>query len=201
MERRTLETAAARNTHLRGLFGIPLGLLIVLAALGNWQVGPLRHDWVFIACVLAIGASCLLLNRYYNEHYGRATLSTRQQVRATVVGLVGAPLVFGVSLLARSRADWSLDLPVNPIAFTFALLMLASYAAVVGLKTHHVVIWGALFVAGALPVWNGADPSNIGLLLAGVGVIASGILDHRLLVRTFGAPRDLHIENGDVVGA
>ncbi len=201
MERRTLETAAARNTHLRGLFGVPLGLLIVLAALGNWEVGPLRHDWVFVACLLAIVAACLLINRYYNENYGRATLSTRQQVRTTVVAAVGGPLVFGVSLLARSRADWSLDLPVNPVAATFALLMLAWYAAVVGLKAHHVIIWGTLFVAGALPVWNGADPSNIGLLLVGPAAIATGILDHRLLVRTFGAPKDLNVEDGDVVGA
>jgi hypothetical protein len=198
MERRTLETAAARNTHLRGLFGIPLGLLIVLAALGNWEVGPLRHDWVFVACLIAIGAICLLINRYYNEHYGRATLSTRQQVRATVVAVIGAPLVFGVSLLARSRADWSLDLPVNAIAFTFALLMLASYATVIGLKTHHVIIWGGLFVVGALPVWNGADPSNIGLLLAGAGVMVTGVFDHRLFVQTFGPPRAIDHENGDV---
>ena len=39
---------------------------------------------------------------------------------------------------------------------------------------------------GALPVWTGEDPSNVGLILAGAGTIASGILDHRAFVRTFG---------------
>jgi hypothetical protein len=43
-----------------------------------------------------------------------------------------------------------------------------------------------LLVVGALPVWTGEDPSNIGLLLAGVAVILSGLFDHRLFLRTFG---------------
>jgi hypothetical protein len=100
----------------------------------------------------------------------------------------------------RSQADWSLDLPVNAIAVTFALVMLLSYAIGVGLKTHHVVIWGALLAAGALPVWDGADPSNIGLVLAGVAVMASGVFDHRLFVATFGPPRRLDLEERDVGG-
>ncbi len=87
----------------------------------------------------------------------------------------------------RSRVSWSLDLPVNPIAVSFALVMLVSYAIGVGLKAHHGLIWGALLVTGALPVWNGADPSNIGLVLAGVALMVSGLFDHRLFVRTFGA--------------
>jgi hypothetical protein len=198
MERRKLESAAANNSHLRGLFAIPVGLLLIISALGNWKWGPLAHDWVFFGCVLVIGAACLALSRYYNEHYGRATLSTRQQVRAAVTVVIGAPLVFGGSLLARSRADWSLDLQVNPTAATFALLMLVWYATIVGLKAHHVIIWGALLVAGALPVWNGADPSNIGLVLAAVAVMLSGLFDHRLLVHTFGSSKALNLADRDV---
>jgi hypothetical protein len=198
MERRKLETAAASNSHLRGLFAIPLGLLMIVSALGNWEWGPLRHDWVFFACVLVIGVACLAVSRFYNEHYGRASLSRPQQVRAAVTAIIGGPLVFAGSLLARSRADWSLDLPVNPTAATFALLMLAWYATVVGLKAHHVIVWGALLIAGALPVWNGADPSNIGLVLAAAAVILSGVFDHRLLVRTFGPSHGLELADGDV---
>ena len=107
-------------------------------------------------------------------------------------------VVLGGSTLLRSRADWSLDLPVNAIAVTFAVVMLISYGIGVGLKAHHVIIWGTLLVAGALPVWNGADPSNIGLVLAGVAVIVSGVFDHRLFVRTFGPPHAVDYENGDV---
>jgi hypothetical protein len=65
--------------------------------------------------------------------------------------------------------------------------MLVYYAAVVGLRAHHITIWGTLLAAGLLPVWDGADPSNIGLVLAGVALMLNGLLDHRLLVRTLDA--------------
>jgi hypothetical protein len=102
------------------------------------------------------------------------------------VGAAGVAATIGVSSLLRSEASWSLDLPVNPIAATFGLLMLAYYAAVVGLRTHHVLIWGSLVAAGLLPVWDGADPSNVGLLLAGLAAIVNGVFDHLALVRTLG---------------
>src|SRR5215218_4128111 len=156
MRRRAIEAAAPSYAYLRGVLAIPTGLLFLLAALGNWQVGPLRHDLVFLACVLAIGVA----------------------------------VVIGGSLLLRSRAAWSLDLPVNAIAVTFAVIMLASYAIWGVLHAHHLVVWGSLFLAGALPLWAGADPSNVGLVMCGVAVIVCGVFDHIAFVRTFG-PRDL----------
>jgi hypothetical protein len=197
MEREQLQSAAVSYTYFKGLYAIPGGLVAIVASLGNWAWGPLRHDWVFLAVLALLGASCLLIARYYDEHYGRATLSTRDQVRGAVVVVAGVPLVFGVSLLLRSRADWSLDLPVNPTAALLAALMLASYAAVGVLCRHHVIVFGALLVAGLLPVWNGADPSNIGLFLAGIAFIVAGILDHREPVRTFGPANRLRLDHGN----
>ena len=195
MQRGNLEAAAANYSYLRGLFGIPLGVLIILVALVNWGVCPL---WAFLAAVVVAGAACLPIARYYNENYGRLSPSTRQQVRGAVAAVIGVAVVGGGSLLLRSRAGWSLDLPVNATAASFALFMLIAYAIYVGLKAHHVIIWGALLVAGALPVWKGADPGNIGLVLAGVAVTVSGIFDHRLFVRTFGSPKVLDREGSDV---
>src|SRR3954451_4034206 len=197
MKRRTLETAAAHYSYLRGLLFIPLGGLLILSALANWEVGPLRETWGFPLAVLALGAVCVPVNRYYTAHYGRLSPSTRQQVRGAVAVAVGVAVVMGGSLLLRSRADWSLDLPVNATAVTFAAIMLISYAFGVGLKAHHVVIWGTLLVAGGLPVWDGADPSNIGLVLAGVAVMVSGVFDHRLFVETIGSPKRLAHEHAD----
>jgi hypothetical protein len=195
MERRELESAATTYAHLRGLLGIPAGLLAILAALGNWEWGPLRHAWVFLGVALVLASAALLITRYYAEHYGRVTLSRAQRRRATAAIIVGAPLMFVVALLLRSRAGWSLDLPVNAIPASFALLMLATYAAGAVLRTHHVIIFDSLAVVGLLPVWDGADPSNTGLVLVGAAIIATGILDHRLLVRTFGPPKDLALSN------
>ena len=198
MQRRELETAAANYSYLRGLLYIPVGGLLVLSALGNWQVGPLRHPWVFLLVALAIAAVAVVINRFYNERYGRLTPSTAQQVRAGIALVLGVALMLGGATLLRSHASWSLDLPVNAIAVCFALVMLVTYAFGVGLKAHHVVIWGTVLVAGALPVWNGPDPGNVGLLLAGAGVIVSGVFEHRHFVKTFGPPRVIDYENGDV---
>jgi hypothetical protein len=198
MERKNLESAAAKYSYLRGLIYMPLGTLFIVAALGNWEWGPLRHTWVFVAVVMFAAGASLLIRRYYEQHYGRLTPSTKQQTRAMVALVIALALMVGGAFLLRSRASWSLDLPVNPIAASFGLLMLAYYAIVVGLRAHHVVIWGSLVVAGLLPVW-GSDASNVGLVLAGVGVMVNGIFDHRLFVRTFGSPGGPNIEDGDVV--
>ena len=198
MQRKTLEKAAANYSYLRGLLAIPLGVLLILAALANWEVGPLRHIWVFPVAVAMAGAGWLAITRYYNENYGRLSPSTKQQVRSALAVVIALAVMGGGSLLMRSDAAWSLDLPVNAIAVSFALIMLISYAIGVGLKAHHVIIWGAVLVAGALPVWSSPDPSNIGLLLAGVAVMVSGVFDHRLFVHTFGAPKTLDLEESDV---
>jgi hypothetical protein len=188
MDRDALESAAAKYSYLRGLLFIPGGLVFILAALGNWAVGPFAHAWFFIATLAALGVSALLITRYYNDNYGRLSPSSQQQVRAGIgVGVAVAVMTVG-SLLLRSRAGWSLDLPVNPIAVSFAVVMLITYAIGVGLRTHHVIIWGTLLLAGAVPVWNGDDPSNVALVMCGVAVALCGVFDHRLFIRTFGPP-------------
>jgi hypothetical protein len=198
MERRHLETAAAKYSCLRGLLALPGGALFILGALGNWKVGPFRHAWAFLAAVVVLGAVWLALSRYYTDNYGRLNPSPRQQARLGVALAVAVALMIGGSLLLRSRAAWSLDLPVNAIAVSFALVMLITYAVSVGLRPYHVVIWGGVLVAGALPVWDGPDPSNVGLVLAGLGMMVTGLFDHRAFVQTFGAPGALRLEDGDV---
>lgn len=199
MERARLETVAVENSHLRGLFAVPLGALMVLAALGNSEAGPLRHDWVFLAGVLLLLAVCLPIARFYNDRYGRVTPSGRQQIRAAIAVVICVPLVIAGSLLLSSRASWSLDLPVNPTAISFALVMLVAHAVSVGLRAHHTVVFGALLLAGLIPVWERAGESaNAGLALAGVAAAVAGSLDHRLLVRTFGPSRALDTEQVDV---
>ncbi len=106
-------------------------------------------------------------------------------MRGAIAVAIGITAMVGGAFLLR-------DLPVNGIAVSFASpvsfasLMLITYAITVGLSPHHVIIWGALLLAGGLPIWNGDDPSNTGLVMAGVAAIACGVLDHRLFVRAFG---------------
>ena len=186
MDRKHLQSAAAEYYSFRGLLSVPAGALFIVAALGNESWGPLKHDWVFVAALLVIGAICLAVDRYYKQHYGRVTPSPRQQLKGALALVLAVAIMIGLSLLLRSRASWSLDLPVNAIAVPFAVLMLVTYALVVGLRLHHVVIWGSLLVVGLLPIWDGGDPSNAGLVLAGVAVMVNGVFDHLQLARSFG---------------
>lgn len=196
MERKKLESAAAEYSYRRGLLWIPGGLLLILAAFANWESGPLSNTWVVGGAVLVLAAACLGIWRFYNANYGRVTPSPRQQGRVAGAAVVGAAVMLGASLLARSRADWSLDLPINPTAAFFALFMLTYGAITVGLKRHHAIVWGAVAVVGFMPVWGSlglASASNVGLVLVGVAAIATGILDHRLLVRNFGSAKSVNV--------
>jgi hypothetical protein len=180
---------------------VPGGAVMILAALSNWEVGPLRHTWLFGACFLTAAALWLVIVRYYNEHYGRITGAARQQVRGAIAAVGSVALMLGLSLLVRSQADWSLDLPVNGLAASLAVGFLTYHAVTVGLKPHHVVIWGSLLVAALLPVWGGlslSSTSNVGLVLAGVALATSGVFDHRFLARAFGSSRSLDLKAGDV---
>lgn len=179
--------AAAENTYFRGLFGVLGGLLLILSSLGNAGWGPFDHDVAFFVGLAALGAAALGLNRYYNEHYGRSRPTIRHHRRMAVAMLVGAPAVFLGSLLLSSRASWSLNLPLNTIAISMALIILMVSAATVGVRMHYVVVFGTLLVAGLLPIWEREGMSgNTGLWMAGVALIVCGLLDHRLLVRKFG---------------
>ena len=201
MERKTLESAASRLTYLRGLLAVPAGALMILAALANWELGPLRHEWLFAACIAAAAVLWLRIGRHYDEHYGRITGAKRQRVRGAVAAAGSVALMLGGSLLLRSNAAWSLDLPVNALAAALAAGFLTFIAVSVGLGRHHVVVWGSLLVAALLPIWGGLDlstTSNVGLVLAGVATMASGVLDHRLLVRSFARPRGLTLKPGDL---
>jgi len=189
IDRERLQSAASGYPYLRGLLAVPVGALCIVAALGNWEWGPFRRAWVFLVAVLGLASVAAWILRYYNERYGRVTPSVRQRVKAAAAGVAGVAVMLGGSLLLRSRASWSLDLPVNAIAAAFGLLMLVYCVAVVGPRLHHVLIWGSLLAVGLLPVWHGGDPSNVGLVLAGVAFMVNGVFDHRLLVRLLGPPR------------
>jgi hypothetical protein len=194
VDRTKLEAAASNYTYLRGLFLIPLGVLVIVSALGNTGWGPLRNTWVFLAVLALIGVVCLPINNFYNKYYGTLRASTGQQARAAAAVVLAIMVVVGGSFLLRSRVSWSLDLPVNATAVTMSLVVILSYAAGRALKTHHLIIWGTVLVAGATPLWNGADPSNIGLTIVGVALMVNGVFDHRFFVRTFGAPEGLEVK-------
>lgn len=195
MERRELESAAVRVTYLRGLLAIPLGLLFIVTGLGNLGWGPFAHDWVFIGSVVVIAGTALGITRYYQDHFGRVTLTKRQQVRYTVASFI----LFGGGMIGGSVLDSTFDLAISLFAVAFASAMLVWFAICVGLKAYHLIIWGSLLVAGLLPVWGDlSDRVSVAWIPIGAATILAGIFDHRALVRGFGPPADATREQLDV---
>jgi hypothetical protein len=102
-------------------------------------------------------------------------------------------------MIGGAVVDSSFALPVSVSAAAFALAMLAWFAICVGLKAHHLVIWGALLVAGLLPVWGTLpDKVSVAWLPIGVATVAAGSFDHRALVRAYGPAKDVNPENSNV---
>ena len=103
---------------------------------------------------------------------------------------------------ANQYLFWSIDSAMCVYASAFALATLTYYAILVGLRPHHVVIWGAVFVAGLLPIWGwlGADRDALAMILLGLALILSGLLDQRLLARSFASAGRQSLETSHVGG-
>lgn len=201
MERKTLESAGANYPYLQGLWTLPMGALIVLTGISNLHdrpSGPVMLGIFAVGAALSLVA-CLLIARYYRDHYGEVTPTRSRRLRhvAAVVAWVAVLFAGGSRFLF-----WSPDSPICVYASAFALATLVYYAILVGLRAHHVVIWGSVFVAGLLPIWGGlgVDRDPVAMFPLGVALMASGLLDQRLLARSFGSPSDLTLEDSDVRG-
>lgn len=191
MERRELETAAARATYLRGLTAVPLGMLFLLTGLGNLGWDPVQGPVVFLACLLVLAGAYAGIVRYYNVNYGRVRIAKRLQLRFSIACFA----CFGTALVGGSLLDFRLDLSINLFVVSFGVAMLVWFAICTGLSKDHFVVWGALIVVGLIPVWGGpVDNAAAGWLPIGVATIIAGILDHHALGRSFGPVEPVHVD-------
>jgi hypothetical protein len=190
MERRELESTAAKGTYLRGLLSLPLGLLFLMTGVGNLGWPPLGDPLVFLTCLLALAVLTYGINHYYNEHYGRVRLITSQRVRFTVA----SALCFGIPMILGSILDFRLDLPISLFDVLFGAGMLVWFHLFVGMRLDHLVVWGALIAVGLIPVWGGFDDrASVGWLPIGIATIVAGLLDHRALTRSFGPTSEVPV--------
>ncbi len=190
MDREALESTAANYPYLQGLWAVPMGLLMPLAGITNLQDRP-SGPWLMAIAggiLLLCGVGSLLIARYYREHYGRVTPTRSRQRRHAAAGVAWVAVLF---VGANKYLLWSPDGPFCVFVAAFGLATLAYYAILVGLRAHHVAIWGSVVAAGLLPIWGGlgADRDALAMLPLGVAFIASGLLDQRLLVRSFGSSK------------
>ena len=201
MERQRLEAAAANYPYLQGLWAIPLGIGTIVAGISNLQNRP--SELVMLGIViggLAIaGVAMVLIGRYYRDRYGTVTPTRDRYIRQAVAIVAWIAILF---IGANQALFWSPDGPRCIYASAFALATLAYYAILVGLRPHHVIIWGAVFVAGLLPIWGGlgADRDPLAMIPLGLLLMLSGVLDQRLLARSFRQSGTEQLEGSRVAG-
>lgn len=201
MEPRHLEAAAANYPYLQGLWTIPLGIGIIVAGISNLQSRPtgIGAMVLIIGGLTIAGAALLLISRYYREHYGSVTPTRGRTIRQVLA--LGAWIVV-LFVGANQALFWSPDGPQCIYASAFALATLAYYAILVGLRPHHIVVWGAVFVAGLLPIWGGlgVDRDPLAMIALGPVMMLSGLLDQRVLARSFAVPAGDRLEGTRVGG-
>ena len=201
MERRHLESAASNYPYLQGLWTIPLGIGVIVAGISNLQSRPTgigAMALIFGGLAIA-GAACLMIGRYYRDHYGSVTPTRDRTIRQAVAIVAWIAILF---IGANQALFWSPDGPQCIYASAFALATLAYYAILVGLRPHHRFIWGAVFVAGLLPIWGalGVDRDPLAMIPLGLATMVSGLLDQRVLAHSLAVPTGDRLEGTRVGG-
>ena len=201
MERRQLEAGAANYPYLQGLWAIPLGFGTIVAGISNLQNRPSEPVvlGIVIGGLAIAGVALVLIGRYYRDHYGTVTPTRDRYIRQAVAIVAWIAILF---IGANQALFWSPDGPRCIYASAIALATLAYYAILVGLRSHHVIIWGAVFVAGLLPIWGGlgADRDPLAMIPLGLLLMLSGVLDQRLLARSFRQSGTEQLEGSRVGG-
>jgi hypothetical protein len=201
MERRHLESAAANYPYLQGLWTIPLGIGVILAGISNLENRPTGIGaMALILGGLAIaGGASLAIGRYYRDHYGSVTPTRDRTIRHGFA--LGAWIVV-LFVGANQALFWSPNGPQSIYLSAFALATLTYYAILVGVRPHHLVIWGGVFVAGVLPIWGGlgVDRDPVAMIPLGLATMVSGLLDQRLLARSLAVPAGDRLEGTRVGG-
>lgn len=201
MERRQLEAAAANYPYLQGLWAIPLGFGTIVAGVSNLQNRPSEPMvlGIIIGGLAIAGVASVLISRYYRDHFGMVTPTRDRYIRQALAIVAWIAVLF---IGANQALFWSPDGPQCIYASAFALATLTYYAILVGLRPHHLMIWGAVFVAGLLPIWSGLGPDRDPLAMIPLGLLLmlSGVLDQRLLARSFRQSGTEQLEGSRVGG-
>ena len=189
MERRQLEAAAANYPYLQGLWAIPLGFGTIVAGISNLQNPPSEPVvlGIIIGGLAIAGVSLVLIGRYYRDHFGTVTPTRDRYIRQALAIVAWIAVLF---IGANQALFWSPDGPQCIYASAFALATLAYYAILVGLRPHHVMIWGGL----------GADRDPQAMIPLGLLLMLSGVLDQRLLARSFRQSGTEQLEGSRVGG-
>ncbi len=199
MERKQIEAVALNYPpqYVQGLYAIPIGIGWFMTGLTNLISQP-TASWILVGGLLLCLGAWLGITRYYQNNFGRATPTKSRRIRYGLAIFTSFVVFIGADQLTRIMFGRPPDRPMSSYAASWSLGMLVFFGMTIGVKMHHIVIWGSLFVIGVLPIWGlNANRDAIAAFPIGVAIILSGLMDHRLLVRASNVTRNLTLENNN----
>jgi hypothetical protein len=182
---------AANYSRLQGLRSVPVGIFVALT--GIWVALPAGQDGdlaVPLLLMLAGAVAYFLVDRYYARSFGQVYASSKNRMRETVFSLLFGLLAFGAFLLDSAEI-----MPINAFGLVFGIgLFLDTARPAFSWKEtpESFVMLGLMVIASLIPglglawwQWFGIQVPLAGmLLLAGILIMATGIIGHLRLSRT-----------------
>ncbi len=192
-ELRRIRIVTKNYAMLRGLQGIPFGLLFFYMAVFElkWLNVPDESlDLViFIGFIVFFVSLALhpIIGKYYDRMFGTVQQASGNSLDKTITGLLFAVLVVG-----GMRLDKTLTLPISATGFAIALVLLICWWQTNAFRTHLLIL--ALItaflslapLAGLTAFHMLFLPGHGGYeLVYGVLLTIGGLCDHLLLLRAF----------------
>jgi len=173
---------ASHFSALQGLRMVPLGLFLLASELRRFTDHPLlrynRTDSMLLLAAPLVGAY-LLAGRYYERRFGSVVAQRRP----------GRDLLVAVGLLGWLVAAGWIDARVEALFHSRPVvtgLTLATWGLMIWNRQRerrHYLWLAAGAVAVSLLPWPPRTQAGYMNLVLGVGMIAGGVLDHRMLTR------------------
>lgn len=195
-----------KNYHaLRGLQGVPFGILCLIVAWFELGWLHLPEQWINVgAYALLIGFVIALvlyplIGDYYDRLFGRV-----ERVKRNALDTIIAVLGIAVLLLAGIRIDSNMNLPVSATGLALAIWFFICWWHTNAFRTHILILALMTAVLGLLPLAGFTSASKLFLpghggyeLVFGALLTIGGLCDHLLLIEAF--RHTLRVHNDETI--
>ena len=192
-ELRRIHIVTKNYAVLRGLQGVPFGLLFLLVAAFELRWLSLPYGsldlTIFIGFVMFFVALALhpIVGRYYDRMFGSVQQASNDPLNKWITGLS-----FVVLFVGGERIDKTLTLPISATGLSIALILLVCWWQTNAFRTHLLVLGlvtaflSLAPLAGLTTFHTLFIPGHGGYeLVYSVLLTVGGLCDHLLLLRTF----------------
>ncbi len=192
-ELRRIRIVTKNYAVLRGLRGVPFGLLFLLMAafeLGWLSLPDASLDpvtFIVFLMLLVFFAVNPIIDRYYDHLFGSVQQTSPNTLDQWIIGLV-----FAVLFVGGIRIDTTLTLPISATGLVLALLLLFRWWRTNAFRTHLLVLTLVTAFLSIAPLAGLTTLHTLFLPLHGGYELVFGVLltvgslcDHLLLLRTF----------------